>query len=734
MISLPDGQDDGPRVVDTDLQRLLETRLHDPFGFLGRHSNGDGDVIRVYLPEAQQVLLVGNDGVLPMTQSLKTGLFQWRGPTELVPKHYRVQWLNNAGEISEFIDPYSFSIELLESDFQAWGNGDAFQAYHLLGAHLVAVDGVCGARFSVWAPNAERVSVVGDFNAWDGRRHPMRIIGQSGVWELFIPEISDGTLYKFELRNRDDGSVYLHSDPFGRCYELRPATSTKVQAPSSYDWQDSNWTEKRGVDWLHQPMSVYEVHLGSWRRHDDGRFFSYRELADTLVTYVESMGFTHVEFMPITEHPFDGSWGYQTTGFFAPTSRFGTPDDFRYLIDEFHRHDIGVLLDWVPAHFPKDGYALARFDGTPLYEPSCSLLAEHPDWKTLTFNYERNEVRSFLLSSAMFWLQEFHIDGLRVDAVASMLYLDYGRKKGQWSPNDHGGRENLEAVQFIHQLNQIVHAECPGAVVIAEESTAWPAVSRPVDAGGLGFSMKWNLGWMHDTLHYLKEDSIHRKFHHDNLTFSLLYAFTENFVLPLSHDEVVHGKGSLLNKMSGDTWQKFANLRLLFAYQFVSPGKKLLFMGNELAQQAEWDHDSELDWHLLERDEHAGIREMIRTLNGLYRSEVSLHRHDFDTRGFRWLDCHDADQSVLALLRQADKDFVVAVLNFTPVPRENYVVGVPVPGFYTELFNSDSAYFGGTDIGNNGGVSHRDQAHFKEPYSISITLPPLAIVIFRGPQ
>jgi len=593
-------------------------------------------------------------------------------------------------------------------------------------------DGIDGILFAVWAPNAERVSVVGDFNRWDGRIHPMRNRGQSGVWELFVPGLQPGDLYKFELRQRDSGQILLKSDPYGRYYQMRPDTASVIAAPSQYQWQDDLWMHRRRTqDWLHQPMSVYEVHFGSWKRHADGRYFSYRDLAEQLVPYVKEMGFTHIELLPMTEYPYDGSWGYQVTGYFAPSSRFGSMDDFKYFVDCCHRNGIGVLLDWVPAHFPKDAHGLARFDGTPLYEHEDPRRGEHKDWGTLIFNYGRNEVRNFLYSSAYFWLDEFHIDGLRVDAVASMLYLDYSRQPGEWTPNQYGGNENLDAIHFIRRTNEVVHQAFPGVLMVAEESTAWPQVSRPVYLGGLGFSMKWNMGWMNDTLNYFSNDPVHRQYHHDKLTFSLLYAFSENFVLPLSHDEVVHGKRSLLEKMPGDSWQKFANLRLLFTYLYTHPGKKLLFMGCEFGQGIEWNHDQSLDWHLLEFDLQQGVRDVVRDLNHLYQQQLPLHQWDFDWRGFEWVDCHDHNQSVVSFLRKSADGFLLVVLNFTPVVRQDYRIGVPEAGVYAECFNSDSIYYRGSNVSNGTRIESQPVTAMGRDHSIVLTLPPLAGIVLQ---
>jgi 1,4-alpha-glucan branching enzyme len=616
-----------------------------------------------------------------------------------------------------------------------FGEGKLKQAYKTLGAQTRSQQGVMGVRFAVWAPNAERVSVVGNFNQWDGRIHSMRAHGSSGVWEIFVPHLTTHDLYKFEIRNRHTGHILVKTDPYGVEFEQKPGTAAKV-SQSQYQWADQTWLKQReSNDWLHAPFNCYEVHLGSWQRNAQGHFLSYRELAKTLVPHVANMGYTHVELLPITEHPLNESWGYQTTGYFGVTNRFGSPDDLRYLIDTFHQANIGVILDWVPGHFPKDDWALARFDGTALYEHEDPRLGEHQDWGTYIFNYGRNEVRNFLMSNAYYWLKEFHIDGLRVDAVASMLYLDYSRKAGEWLPNKYGGRENLDVIEFLKQLNMMVGEDFPGALTIAEESTAWPAVSRPVYTGGLGFSMKWNMGWMNDTLAYIEEDPVHRKYHHDKLTFGQLYAYSENFVLPFSHDEVVHGKRSLLDKMPGDAWQKFANLRLLFTLQATSPGKKLNFMGNEFGQGREWNVNTSLDWHLLQEDYagkayHQGIQQLSKDLNYLYRHQNALHSLDFDAQGFAWIDCHDADQSIISYIRRGTEDsFAIIVLNFTPVPRQSYRIGVPADGSYREIFNSDAACYGGSNLGNSTNIQTEYVPWMNQPRSIVLTLPPLAGII-----
>ena len=585
--------------------------------------------------------------------------------------------------------------------------------------------------FATWAPSADRVSVIGNFNQWDGRCHPMRSRGSTGVWELFIPDLLPDDLYKFEIRSKD-GRILEKTDPYGQSFECRPKTASIVTHAESYHWQDNDWIERRkNSDWLHEPLSIYEVHLGSWQRTEDGHFLSYKELAHRLVDHVQTLGFTHIQLLPITEHPFDGSWGYQTTGYFAPTSRFGSPDEFRYFVDYCHRHNIGVLLDWAPGHFPKDRHALAEFDGTPLYEHEDPRRGEHRDWGTLIYNYGRAEVKNFLLSSALFWLQEYHLDGLRVDAVASILYLDYSREADDWLPNIYGGNENLEAIDFLRELNTVVHGEFPGCLMIAEESTAWPQVTRPTWLGGLGFSMKWNMGWMHDTLTYFSKDPIHRHYQHDQLTFGLLYAFTENFVLPLSHDEVVHGKGSLLNKMPGDEWQRFANLRLLFAFMYTYPGKKILFMGGEFGQGTEWNHDKDLDWYVLQYPLHQGVMKLIGDLNKLYCFNEAFYGHDFEPEGFEWIDCHDASQSIISYQRKAKDTSLIVILNFTPVPRENYRIGVPREGTYHEVLNSDSEFYGGSNMGNGQGLVAEPAPWMNQPHSLNLTLPPLGAVVIQ---
>jgi 1,4-alpha-glucan branching enzyme len=712
-----------------ELQRIVDARHHDPFDILGKHLHDDRAVIRVHIPGADEVTIAETQQ--PMQRVGDSAVFEWQGDPEVVPNRYRIIWRD--GEHREHIshDPYSFPPQLSDFDLHLFGEGQHWHAYRMLGARTHEVDGVAGVLFAVWVPGAERVSVVGDFNQWDGRCHPMRVRGGSGVWELFIPEIGPGALYKYEIRNRSSGAVFLKSDPYGQQFERRPSTSSIVTAPSAHDWSDADWLERRRAhDWLHAPMSIYEVHLGSWQRGPEGEFLNYREFAERLVAYVKELGFSHIELLPITEHPYDPSWGYQSTGYYAPTSRYGTPDDFRFFVDRCHANGIGVILDWVPAHFPKDAHGLARFDGSAVYEHEDPRKGEHLDWSTLIFNYGRHEVKNFLLSSAMFWLEEFHIDGLRVDAVASMLYLDYSRT--EWIPNQYGGRENLEAMDFLRQLNTVVHETHPGILMFAEESTSWPQVSRPVYVGGLGFDMKWNMGWMNDTLRYMAENPVHRRYHHDNLTFSMLYAFTENFLLPFSHDEVVHGKQSMLHKMPGDEWQKFANLRVLYTYMFTHPGKKLLFMGTEFGQGLEWNSAQVLDWYVLEYPYHQGIMRLVGDLNRLYHQSPALYRYEFDWPGFEWINCHDSDQSVMSFLRKADDEFMVVIVNFTPVPRHDYRIGVPRGGWYREIFNSDSEFYAGGNVGNGPNAMQAEERPWMDrPYSVSVTLPPLAGIILK---
>jgi len=624
---------------------------------------------------------------------------------------------------------------LTSDDLFLFNEGSHYRLYEKLGAHLLTMDGVEGVYFAVWAPNARQVSVTGDFNSWNKTSHALCPRGQSGIWEGFIPGVTEGAIYKYYVVSQQGDYHVEKADPFAFYAEMSPRTASIVWA-LNYAWQDQSWMEKRRTrNALDAPFSVYEVHLGSWRRvpEEENRHLSYRELAPKLAEYVEQLGFTHVEFLPVMEHPFYGSWGYQTTGYFAPTSRYGTPQDFMYLVDYLHQHDIGVILDWVPSHFPNDEHGLGYFDGTHLYEHGDPRQGIHPEWNSFIFNYGRHEVRSFLLSSALFWLDKYHIDGLRIDAVASMLYLDYGRKEGEWIPNQYGGRENLDAISFLRRLNQAIYQEKPDVQTIAEESTAWPMVSRPTYIGGLGFGLKWDMGWMHDTLDYITKDPIHRKYHHDDLTFRLIYAFFENFILPLSHDEVTHGKGSLLGKMPGDDWQKFANLRALLGYMYAQPGKKLLFMGGEIGQWREWIHDESVEWHLLQYFPHSSLQRWVGDLNRLYRQQPALYQSEFEQAGFEWIDCNDVEGSTISLLRKGRTlgDAIAVVCNFTPVPRPNYRIGVPQGGFWKELVNSDATEYGGSGQGNLGGVEAAPIPLHGRPYSLTITLPPLAALFLK---
>ena len=716
----------------SQIEALVAGRHNNPFAFLGPHKTRDGRVVRTFQPGARSVDLVERNGhkLASMKRTHADGLFEALLPPRKRRYALRITW--QSGDVQQTEDPYRFASTLGEMDLYLLGEGSDRYVYRKLGAHLRTLQGVSGTRFAVWAPNASRVSVIGDFNAWDGRRHVMRLHPGNGIWEIFVPGIGNGALYKYEITDSNGKLLPLKADPFGTYHEPPPGNSSIV-FESDYDWHDDDWLgQNRSGPRLDAPTSIYEVHLGSWRRKDDGSYLTYRNLADELVPYVADMGFTHIELLPVTEHPFDGSWGYQPIGMFAPTQRFGTPDDFRALIDACHAHGIGVIMDWVPAHFPNDAHGLRYFDGTALYEHVDPRKGAHADWGTLIFNYGRREVINYLIGNALYWIDEFHIDALRVDAVASMLYLDYSRDDGQWVPNEFGGNENLEAVAFLKRLNTEIHAH--GATSYAEESTAWPSVSRPVDAGGLGFTYKWNMGWMNDTLAYMSEDPVHRKYHHDKMTFGLVYAFNENFVLPLSHDEVVHGKRSILGRMPGDRWQQFANLRAYYGMMFAHPGKKLQFMGNEIAQQDEWNHDQSLDWHLLDWDSHRGIQTLMRDLNQLYSSTPALHEIDFDGRGFEWINWNDSDSSVLSWLRRdSHGNFVVCVTSMTPLVRESYTIGVPESGSYRPLLNTDDERYGGSGVSIPVVASKNDGQHGR-PYSIDLTLPPLATVILEKVQ
>jgi 1,4-alpha-glucan branching enzyme len=715
-----------------ELERIVARDHHDPHSILGAHAQNGGVVVRVFRPGAAAVRVRPDGaGSRRLRRIHPAGLYEGMLPGAGLPLSYQVEATYPDGTSVAERDPYAFLPTLGPLDLHLAGEGRHEELYERLGAHVREVDGVSGTAFAVWAPAARSVSVVADFNGWDGRLHQMRSLGSSGVWELFVPDVPAGTVYKYEIRTAD-GSFHMKADPYAFRAEEPPRTASIVFQPS-HDWQDEPWLERRrrSSPWA-EPMSVYEVHLGSWRLNplEGNRVLTYLELADELAAYAVDLGFTHVELLPVMHHPFAGSWGYQVTGYFAPAPAFGSPDDLRAFVDRLHDAGVGVLLDWVPAHFPRDEFALARFDGTALYEHEDPRRGAHPDWGTLVFNYGRNEVRNFLLANALFWLEEYHADGLRVDAVASMLYLDYSRGAGEWLPNAYGGRENLEAVEFLRELNVVTHRREPGVIMAAEESTAWPGVSRPVEAGGLGFGFKWNMGWMHDTLEYFKLDPIYRRHHHDELTFSLVYAFTENFVLPLSHDEVVHGKGSLLGKMPGDRPHQLANLRALYGYMWAHPGKKLLFMGGELAQEREWDADGSLDWHLRDRPEHVGVTALVRDLNRAYRAEPALWEVDFQPDGFRGIEMGDADANVLAfarLSRGGDRELVCAC-NFSPVPRYGYRLGLSRAGRWREVLNTDATVYGGSGIGNGGGVVTELQPAHGLPFSAGVTLPPLAVI------
>ncbi|MCS6835065.1 MAG: 1,4-alpha-glucan branching protein GlgB [Anaerolineae bacterium] len=691
-------------------------------------------IVRTMRPYATQleVLVQGREPLL-MARIHDNGLYQAVIDSDSPKVEYQYRATNYDGTVDVFYDPYIFPSFFGEMDIYLLGEGRHLEAYNKLGAHLREVDGVQGVNFAVWAPNARRVSLMADCNRWDARVHPMKRVGQSGIWEIFIPGVGTGLRYKYEIRSHHMGYQAMKADPYAFWAEVRPSNASIV-VDLAYEWGDEAWMARRAqIDPLAQPMAIYEVHLGSWKRKEGNQWYTYRELATELIPYVKEMGYTHIELMPVAEHPYDGSWGYQVTGYYAPTSRFGTPQDFMYFVDQCHQNGIGVFLDWVPAHFPKDGWALSYFDGTHLYSHADPRLGEHPDWGTYIFNYARNEVRNFLTANALFWLKKYHIDGLRVDAVSSMLYLDFSRKEGQWIPNRYGGRENLDAVAFIREFNELVHRECPGALTIAEESTSWAMVSRPTDKGGLGFTFKWNMGWMHDTLNYVKKDPIHRKYAHNMMTFSMLYAYTENFVLSLSHDEVVHGKGSLIAKMAGDWWQKFAGTRLLLGYQYTHPGKKLNFMGHEIAQWREWNYAASLEWSLLDFPMHREFQQWVKDVNTFYRSEPSLYEQDFSQAGFRWIEPNDALQSVFSYIRMASDplNFLVIVCNFTPVVRQSYRIGVPEAGHYAEVLNSDAARYGGSGMSNGDGRTSDDIPMHGFAQSIDLTLPPLAVVILK---
>ena len=715
-----------------DVARLARGEHHDPHAVLGAHPVAEGTVVRAFHPDANAAWLVAPNGGLAPMEPAGDGL--WSG---LVPDlrpgqfSYRIRFGYPDGNTWELDDPYRFGPTLGEIDLHLIAEGTHERLYEVLGAHPRTHEGVAGVSFAVWAPSARGVRVVGDFDRWDGRLMPMRSMGASGVWELFVPGIGVGELYKYEVVGRD-GRLRLKADPLAFAMQVRPETASRVWDPSVYPWTDDDWMRRRAeADPYRSPMAAYEVHLGSWMRNRDGSWLGYRQVAEELVTHCRAFGFTHVELLPVAEHPFDGSWGYQVTGYFAPTARFGSPDDFAAMVDTLHNAGIGVILDWVPAHFPTDDFALRRFDGTPLYEHADPQRGEHPDWGTLIFDFGRPEVRNFLVANALFWCDRYHVDGLRVDAVASMLYLDYSRKAGHWTPNVHGGRENLEAIAFLRETNERVYGRFPGVVTIAEESTAFPGITRPTYLGGIGFGFKWDMGWMHDTLAYFREDPVHRRYHHDRLTFRGLYAGTEHFVLPLSHDEVVHGKGSLLRKMPGDEWQRFANLRALLLDMWAQPGKKLLFMGSEIGPWDEWSHDRALPWELLDEPMHHGHARFVEDLGRTYLTSPALWAADHEPDGFAWIDASDVESSVYSWIRRGGGEVAVIVLNLTPVPRPQYRLGLPSGGRWVEALNSDSEHYGGSNLGNLGGVEAVEEPWHGQPFSATLVLPPLSGLILR---
>lgn len=716
-----------------EMHEILSANHKDPHHILGIHQiTSKKYVINTFQPKAAavEVLDANNGRSYSMVKHHDDGFFSITVPEYI---SYELKMTDFEGNTWQGYDPYVFGPYITDMDIYLFNKGTHYQIFDKLGAHTYEVDGVKGVRFAVWAPNAIRVSVVGNFCHWDGRCYQMRHLGSSGIFELFIPGLVEGEIYKFEIKNKD-GHILEKADPFANYAELRPNTASRVASLDGFVWHDKAWIDKRDERFnINQPMSIYEVHLGSWKRTLENDYLTYKELAHDLVDYVTEMGYTHIELMPITEYPFDGSWGYQVTGYYAPTSRFGTPKDFMYFIDHCHQNGIGVIMDWVPAHFPKDGHGLIEFDGSALYEHVDPKQGEHPHWGTKIFNYERNEVANFLIANAIFWIEKFHIDGLRVDAVASMLYLDYGKEEGEWVPNHEGGRENLGAVEFLKHMNSIIYGKYPGIHMIAEESTAWKGVSRPTDTGGLGFGLKWNMGWMNDFLGYIQEDPIHRKYHHGELTFSMVYAYTENFILVLSHDEVVHGKGSIINKMPGDYWQKFANTRLTYGFMYGHPGKKLLFMGGEFGQFEEWQENKSLDWHLLDYDKHRELQAYMKDLNHLYKNEEALWYDDFTNEGFEWINCSDADSSIVSFVRKGKKssDTIIVVANFTPVPRQWHRIGLPYAGSYEELLNSDHLKYGGSGVINEQAIHSNEQAWDGRNHSLELKVPPLGVSILK---
>jgi len=716
-------------LVKRDIDAIDKGIHPDPFSILGCHArDNDTTVYRVFKPGATAAQILIGDDIIDMAKCSDQGLF------EVVIKQkgdkaYRIRAFYGDDHFVDSDDPYAFGLLVSGFDLHLWGEGNHNKAWKFMGAHKMVIDGIEGTHFVLSAPSASRVSVVGPFNGWDGRVHCMRRYFDQGIWEIFIPGVGEGTIYKFEIQSPFAGGSFVKADPFAFHAELRPNTASVVTAPTSFEWHDDQWLSERSArQALVAPVSIYEVHLGSWKRTgEDPPYLNYRELADQMIPYINDLGYTHIELLPIAEHPYDPSWGYQITGHFAPTSRFGKPDDFRYFVNECHKAGIAVILDWVPAHFARDAHGLRMFDGTHMYEHADPRQGEHRDWGTMIFNFGRNEVKNFLLSNALYWCEEFHIDGLRVDAVASMLYLDYSREAGEWIPNKYGGRENLEAIHFLKSFNEVVHSEFPGVITLAEESTSWPMVSKPTYLGGLGFDYKWNMGWMNDTLEYIQRDPVHRKYHHNKLTFSMMYAFSENFVLPFSHDEVVHLKKAMLTKMPGDDWQRFANLRLLYAYYYAHPGKKLLFMGSEFGQWSEWNCEASLDWVLLEQTPHRQLRDLVRDLNSVYKSNESLYEVDYDWTGFHWIDLHDADHSILSFARYSKdrKRYLVCIFNFTPVVHHNYKFGVPETGNYRTLLNTDDSRFGGSGVTSYIYQAYDGEMH-GQPSHINITVPPLA--------
>ncbi len=742
-----------------EIQKILRTEHHDPFSILGMHpievrtdserksksktgvKTADvkkGLVVRAFIPYASEVYVVDEknpEKEYQMEKIDKEGFFELLLLSRKSLFKYLLRIVDHAGNVQQIYDPYAFLPILTEFDLYLFNQGTNYRVYEKMGANVREIDGVKGTHFSVWAPTANRVSVVGNFNEWDGRMHQMRVLGSSGVWEIFIPGLDSGEVYKYEIK-AFNGEIVLKADPYAFYAEHKPKTASITFDISNYQWNDSEWLKDRQTaNTFERPVSIYEVHLGSWMKIEEegNRYLTYREHADRLIKYVKDMGYTHIELMPICEHPYDGSWGYQITGYYAVTSRYGSPEDFMYFVDQCHQNGIGVIMDWVPAHFPKDAHGLARFDGTALYEHEHPKQGEHPDWGTLIFNYGRSEVKNFLIANAFFWFDKYHIDGLRVDAVASMLYLDYGKKDGEWIPNKWGGKENVDAIEFMRQMNSTIYQQFPGVMMVAEESTSWAMVCKPPHVGGLGYGFKWNMGWMNDFLTYISKDPIYRKYHHNSLTFSMFYAFSENFILVLSHDEVVHGKCSMLNKMPGDYWQKFANLRAAYGFMYGHPGKKLLFMGGEFGQFIEWDYQRSLDWHLLDYEMHRKMQDYVRDLNNLYKSEKSLWEIDFSHGGFEWIDCSDAEHSVISFIRKAKdwKDMLIFVCNFTPVVYEGYRIGVPLGGYYKEVMNSDSEVYGGSNQGNDGGLTAVEYPWQGRPYSLELKIPPLGVLVLK---